>query len=488
VLSVLAFIHAVMMSALAHHRHQTFQTFAFDLGIYDQAVWLIGHGAGGFSTMRGLPIFGHHVNMVLYLLAPLSWLGLGTLPLIVVQAAALSAGALPVSWMARTKLQSSGAGLVFGVVYLLYPAISWLSWVSFHPESLAVPLVLFAMWFSLNSRWGWFAVCIVLALSTREEVGLLVALLGVCMMLTVTRDRVSRPPTRFVGLVTSLVGAGWFLICTKWIIPHHLQGESAFYVQYFFGSYGNSMGEVVTHLATNPQEVVRAASQPDAKTFLLDLLGPLGFFPLVGLPVAAISGPQVATTLLGNQSFLRQITNQYTALIIPGFFAASIDAVARIRRRAGSARPFIVKVSLVWLAFCSMGFAVLRGPLPGAVGSSEWQLYPKNIAAMDAAVALVPDGVSVTATNEIAPHLSHRKVIYMFPNPFERILYGLGNAKPTNDPPNADLVEEPLWVIANTLDLSPKRQAFIRNDLMRNGRWDTVFDRDGVIVLRPHVA
>jgi uncharacterized membrane protein len=469
VVAVLATVHAVVVIILALAKHRNFDTYAFDLGIYDQAWWLVAHHGGGFDTVRGLPIWGHHVNLVLFLLSPLARLGGGTTSLVVIQAAALSAGALPVSWIARARLNSSRMGVVFGVVYLLYPPTSWLSWVSFHPESLSVTPMLFAIWFASQRRWKSMAMFLLLAMSTREEVAIMTAVFGLVLLVRHWRERSGL----IVGALTFLVSVTWFGICTKVIIPNSLGGDGAFYVSHFFGKYGNSLGDVASHLLTHPQDGVGAATTPDARRFLIDLLGPLGFLPLFGMPLVALAAPQVASTLLGSQSFLREITNQYTALMVPGFVVGAIDGVARIRRRV----PKLKAVAVGWLVLCSLGGALLRGPLPGAGAFSSWRLTaPSNSAAMNQAIRLVPADAGVVASGELVPHLSERRVIYTFPNPFEPLVYGLDDATPRY-PQRAD------WVVVNYRELLPKRQKLV-DRLRRSAVWAVVFDRDGVVVLK----
>ena len=63
-------VFAIVFGRLVVLRHQRFGTFDFDLGIYDQAVWLLAHGHG-FDTVRGLGVFGNHVNLAFFLLVPL---------------------------------------------------------------------------------------------------------------------------------------------------------------------------------------------------------------------------------------------------------------------------------------------------------------------------------------------------------------------------------------------------------------------------------
>ncbi len=66
----------VVFSMLVVLRQDRFRTIDFDLGIHDQAIWLLAHGQT-FDTVRGLPVFGHHATFAYYLLVPLQWLGAG---------------------------------------------------------------------------------------------------------------------------------------------------------------------------------------------------------------------------------------------------------------------------------------------------------------------------------------------------------------------------------------------------------------------------
>ena len=77
-----------------------------------------------------------------------------------------------------------------------------------------------------------------------------------------------------------LVGAGWYLFCTKLAIPHFNNGEEPFYVAYFYSDWGTTMGEVAGNIMRHPNRVVSAATQPDRLRFYRDLFLPLGGFPI----------------------------------------------------------------------------------------------------------------------------------------------------------------------------------------------------------------
>ena len=54
--------------------HTGFGSFGFDLGIFDQGVWLLSRLRNPFVTIRGLPLFGDHASYILVLVAPLYWI------------------------------------------------------------------------------------------------------------------------------------------------------------------------------------------------------------------------------------------------------------------------------------------------------------------------------------------------------------------------------------------------------------------------------
>jgi hypothetical protein len=55
--------------------HARFGSFGFDLGIFDQGVWLLSRFRDPFVTIRGLPLFGDHASYILVLVAPCTGCG-----------------------------------------------------------------------------------------------------------------------------------------------------------------------------------------------------------------------------------------------------------------------------------------------------------------------------------------------------------------------------------------------------------------------------
>ena len=96
-----------MFAMLGVRNHRNFGTWAYDMAIYDQAFWLVSQGGQTFMTVRGLDVWGHHVNLIAYAFAPFYWLGAGPEFLYVVQNVSIALGALPVYLIAKDRLRHS---------------------------------------------------------------------------------------------------------------------------------------------------------------------------------------------------------------------------------------------------------------------------------------------------------------------------------------------------------------------------------------------
>ena len=71
---VAAGVFLVVFGLLILQRHRTYGTFTFDLGIFDQGLWLLSRGETPFVTLRGLHLFGDHSSYLMLPVVPLYWL------------------------------------------------------------------------------------------------------------------------------------------------------------------------------------------------------------------------------------------------------------------------------------------------------------------------------------------------------------------------------------------------------------------------------
>jgi uncharacterized membrane protein len=441
---------AAGFGALAALEHRAFETGRFDLGNMVQAVWSTAHGRPLEVTELGgeqITRLGAHVDPILVLFAPLWWIWPSPTMLLVVQAAVVALGALPIFWLGRKHLGSAWAGALCSLAYLAYPAVQWLTLDEFHPVALACPLLAFAFWYLDEDRLWAFVPFGVLAGLTKEEVPLVVGALGIWFAVAKSR--------RLAGAVIALVGTIATGISLGLVMPHFREGaEPAFYGRY--EAVGGSPAGLLETTFTDPLAVLDALTQGRDLLYVAELALPLaGLF--VFAPVTLVAAlPELLANLLSSVSTQTSIRYHYTAPIAPFLIVGAVLGAARLGRPRQAA-AILLAASLVG--------AIAIGPLGGGEFVPDRRSEHDLIA--ERALALIPQNAPVSSTNGLGAHLSERRRIHSFP-----------------------VIRDAEWVAvdlkrASYLDRrsAPSTTAVPLARLLLDPSWRTVFDQDGIIVL-----
>jgi uncharacterized membrane protein len=468
-MSALAF--AVLFGALGVRNHQNFGTWSYDMGIYDQGLWLLSRGHS-FMTVRGLDFWGHHVNLIGIAFVPFYWLGAGPSFLYVVQACALALGAVPVYLIARDRFEQAWMGLLFAVVYLMYAPVQWISWAMFHPESLVIAPMLFAWWFATKRRWGWFYAMVFVALSTREDAALAVMMLGLVLLVTLRRDPDRRQVLRLCGSVMGL-GLVWYVVATGIVIPHFNGGKVPFYVSSFYGEYGHSTSQVMWSIVRHPGRVASDVVHTDRLRFYWQLSWPVGWTYLANPLALLMMAPQMLASVIGGTPYARIIKYQYTSMMIAPMIIASIQG-AFVCWRYKVARVILP----VWLLGCSLVTNAMWAPSPlNDVDSRVWARPDPRNGSLRHALSLIPGDASVTASFLLLPHLSHRLHIYDWPNPFVASVWGNNDCAHLPDPTTVE------YVVLDQRSVGQGNETLLADMTTTGGPFSTVYSDDNVIVL-----
>ena len=396
----LAYAALFVFAAVIHY--SVFQTARVDLGNMVQAIWNTQHGhflEGTTLDGQQMSRLGAHVDPLLLVFVPLFWIWSSPLLLPIVQALAVASGALPVFWLARKHLESSRAGAHFAFAYLLYPATQFNAFTitsSFHPVSLAVPLVLYAIWFLDEDRLVAFSAVALLACSTKEELPLAVGCLGIWYAV--------RKGHRLFGFSVFAVGLAMTMFNFLWVIPHFSpSGVDPFAHRYT--AVGGTPQGIARKLVTDPVAFVHAVASGHKVWYLALLLVPfLGLWALEPLLFLG-AVPDLAINLFSNLGDQTSINFHWTAGIVPFVVAASIFGAARFKGRADE---------LSMWALVGVACVAIYSPIYLA-HSDLRALGSPLVAAKAHAVELIPSGVAVSASNQLGGHLSERRYIYWFP-------------------------------------------------------------------------
>jgi uncharacterized membrane protein len=468
-----AIVFAVVFGRLGVQHHRNFGTWSFDMGIYDQAFWLVSRGKS-WITVRGIDMWGHHVNLIAFAFAPFYWLGAGPAFLYVAQATALAAGAIPAYLIARDRLRSEWFGALFGIAYLMYAPVQWIAWANFHPEALVITPMLFAWWFATRRNWGWCFGAVAVALSTREDAAMAIVVMGFVLWILIRMRGDGDRHDRRMALVVSAMGIVWYLVCMRLVIPHFNRGQQPFYIDYFYGNYGSSTSEIVAEMVRRPDRVVSDATQPDRLRFYRDLLLPWGGLPLGGPLQLLMAVPQMLASVIGLSPYARTIKYQYTAMMIAPIVIAAIEGCAFvIRRKVGR------RIVVPWLIACMYITNVAWSPSPlSEANENVWAQPSPRHDVIRRAIDLVPDDASVTATYGILPHLSHREQIYDWPNPWVMAYFGNDDGYRLPDPSEIE------YIVLDRRNVGEPQRELVDDLIAPGGEFEVLLDEDEILVAR----
>jgi uncharacterized membrane protein len=392
---VVAIVLFLVLNGLALAQARSLEPSA-DLAAYRQAAWAIRHGLEPTLTVTtGSNVFATQGSFIFY---PLAWLTryVPTIPLLLtVQSAALALAVVSI-WRVCRRLAflRTGASLMVLLVYALHPTIQSLNLDGFHPETLAVPFLVGAGYFGLSQHWRRFALCCLIAMLCRADLGLAVAGLGVLIMVQGHRKR---------GAITLVVGLVWAFGFLLWVQPR-LGGDVSQLQAY--AAFGDTPLQILWGMLTHPVDLfTQVFSRSNfallvylfAPVLFLPFLSPRYLMPVVPLQVIYLAGDVTMATRYGPQS----------VAIIAFIFLATPRGLSRLGRRS------VEKVSIDRRVLITMGVAAASFFLllaPSSTYDRPWDWGGQDAAdgaRIDAADSLNRD-LRVRATDSMLVQLAER--------------------------------------------------------------------------------
>ncbi|HMN27624.1 MAG TPA: DUF2079 domain-containing protein, partial [Caldilineaceae bacterium] len=410
-------VYALLFGYLTITRYAAFESRALDMGNLDQAVWNTAHGRPFHFTNQPGAVnrLSLHVEPILLPIAGLYWLYTGPPTLLILQAIVVALGAWPLYLLARRRLGSGWMGLLFGLAFLLNPTIQAANWLEFHPLTLAPTLLIAAFACLVAGRSGWFACFAVLAASCKEEIALLVAMMGLYAFFILQRRR--------LGLVTFVLSVAWALVAVLFIQSRFADGNI------HWGRYaylGDNPGEMVRTLLTRPALVLAQLQSAQALRYLALLLLPVGFSALLVPEILLLALPSLAINLLADFPPMHEVyTLIYAAPIVPFVLIAALFAVGRVADffapRASTCqlaplapRNYTYGAAALLIAVCTLFAQHQFGYLPGGGNFHLYTVTDHHRRAQEI-LAQIPPEAKVSAQDRLNPHVSGRETVYIFP-------------------------------------------------------------------------
>lgn len=418
-----AIAYAVYFSIVTLANHHNFGSSAFDLGGADNLMWNLIHG--GDPRFRSTTLMGpsgwhlaRHAFFIAYVLAPFYWVAPHPETLLVIAATILGGAAIVLHLYARRHVPPWTAATV-ALLYLIYAPLHGANLYDFQFLPLGIPLLWLALYALETERWPLAVAAVVLALSVREDLGFCLATLGLYLLL-------SGPHAR-AGAALAVAGAGYFLVMKLGVMPLFASGAETFTNQYagLLPQGETTFGAMLKTIVGNPPFIADVVLEHDKLVYVLQLLVPVLFAPLARPRGLLLTLPGFVFTLLSTgYAPLYEISFQYTAYWTPFVF---IGVVAELER-AGRAQPVPAggcqlrrSSLLVGMAAASLACSYLYGAilphesLRCGFNLPRFHSTPADVRRREELAGLIaelPADAKLSASEQLLPHVSGRRVCY----------------------------------------------------------------------------
>ncbi|MGE3272794.1 MAG: DUF2079 domain-containing protein, partial [Chloroflexota bacterium] len=333
----------------------------------------------------------------------------------------------------------------FAVLYLLSPPGQWAAMADFHTVAFAAPLLMLAVDALDAAHPKRFLLACLLAASTKEEIGLIVAGLGVLGVLRYGPPQLrwlrrlglgaqeagetgSRRVMCLASLAALVGGVGWSVVCVAVIIPHYSGGAiSPFTSRY--AELGGSPGAMLRTLVTQPSVYLTVLGRSEVLAYLGTLTLAGGWLALLAPELLLPVAPVLALNVLSNSLWMASGRAHYSASIVPLVVAGAIVGAGRLTalaRRLGAApsageraagrwpgHALLLAVSLA--AVCAGALAYWQNGIGPLVRDLPMPTVTAHARLAQRLAATIPPDATVSASTALYPHISQRAGAYLFP-------------------------------------------------------------------------
>jgi uncharacterized membrane protein len=442
------------------YRLLTLTPSSYDLGIFTEFVRQLSqlHAPVVDVLAPGFNLEGDHFQVALGVLAPFFRLFPTPATLLFFQALFTAVSVFPVVTVAFL-LTGRSTGRLIGFAYAFSWGLQEMIDFDFHEIALAVPLLAFSVSALVRRRPGAAIAWALPLVFVKEDQGFTVAAVGALMVATAAFPSLlpgrpvsgdSRYGTLWGGVFLVGWGLFWSMFAITVIIPH-------FNPQHDYRYWGAAAGGVAGTVGGKPGSFGALLAEagtawPTKLTTVVMMLLPTAFAAL-GSPVALLTIPSLVLRFISTDPNYWGTAWHYNATAMPILFIAAAEAISRWRRAGspvsasgGLDPPFAPSPLSPVTAARALG-SRLRGQLRELVHSAQagaarhagammaaiavalafqfplnalWHgsTYTRDahVSAADAAMAVVPDGATVTATLDLLAPLAARTDTFWIAN------------------------------------------------------------------------
>ncbi len=404
IIVILGLAFTFFVGLLTSFKYLQHLTPCYDFGIFAQMFDYMKETFQPLTTCERDGLLSHfavHFSPIYYLLLPFYYIFPTPVTLLMGQAAIIASGLIPLYLLCKKYKFSNQATILFAICYVLLPSMANGCFYFLHENKFLTPIILWLAYALEKNKWAPTIIFTFLLLIVKEDAPVYAAVLGLYFI--ASRRRLSK------GTVVLGISIIYFIVVSYFMSKYGLGTMSYRYDNFIYDGSG-SLTTVIKAVILNPIYTIHESFDEDKIKFLLQMLVPVAFMPLMIKKTSRIILfiPFILINLMSDYYYQHDISFQYTYGSAAFFFYLMImnynDMKPGIRLKVLA----IATASSVLMFMCntyhrSSGFESYKNDK--ASGSIE---------VIDDALKLVPKDASVAVTTFFLPNLYDHREIYEY--------------------------------------------------------------------------
>ncbi len=361
----------VLGSSLSYIKYLTYNAYAWDLGIFEQALFsaafyhrLFYYTVELYTNPSG-SFLGTHFSPILFTLTPIYYLNPHPITLLVLQAFLLYIPVIPLYIMSMRLTRDRNIAFITSLIYLLSPGIASPLYFDFHVEVFIPLLYIITVLFILMRRWTPATVSMALFLMIIEYTPIIALTMIIPIMYNLIKGKELSKYVVNVILISAMIIL--YIAVTPKIMGLINSYKSSFTVynpSTIAGYSGNPINFiwyamkywsfVKQSILTNIRQKIMYYAILGGAPLFPSLLSPLWLLPVI---------PYTAFSILSTYTSYYSLGLQYTMYVMPQLFVAYVMGINRIKQFKQYVK-YVLTSSLIISILLFVLYNPLSPPLP----------------------------------------------------------------------------------------------------------------------------
>ena len=420
---IVVIIYLIIYSSISLVNHYNFRTFAWDLGINNNAIYDYAHFRWNDCMIlqpQFKNVLADHFTLLPILVSPLYWF-FGSYTMLLFQITAILFGGVGIYKYFLHKTSDSSLSLIamihFYSVWGIFSALGF----DYHDNVIGSMLVPWLFYSFEKEKWKTAAIYFLLICISKENM----ALWAVSIVMTIYLLNYKSTRVRKISVLFGLFALVYFLFVVKVIIPS-IANEGREYLHFNYKAIGNNFSEAIQTLILRPQYAFSLLFENTTGWNEANFIkSELHFFVLLSGGYAILYKPQYLLMLL--PIYAQKLFNddigkwglnyQYSIELVPILTLALYTFLYEINKRHKIYYLLLPCLITIVATASSMDHRISKWYQPEQVRFYDKKHYQTeyNVAEINERLKVIPKNAAVSASNCLVPHLAFRDYIYQFP-------------------------------------------------------------------------